>query len=69
MQDPILLRKQFYDPQAGLAFARIDYAVGDNLGLPLKNQNMFGIDTDSDGNPLPRAIKRYSFADEYTYRI
>ena len=69
MQDPILYRKQFHDPYAGLSFARLDYAVGDNLGLPLKNQTMFGIDTDKDGNPLPRAIRRYSFADEYTYRI
>ena len=52
-----------------MTFTRLDYAVGDNLGLPVKNSTKFGFDVDNEGNPLPRQIKRYSFADEYTFRI
>ena len=54
---------------AGMGFTRLDMAVGDNLGLPVKNSPKLGIEIDKDGNPLPRQVRRYSFADEYTFRI
>ena len=63
------MRKVFYHPLAGMTFTRLDYAIGDNMGLPVKNSKKFGFDVDKEGNPLPRQIKRYSFADEYTFRI
>jgi hypothetical protein len=69
MEDPIKFRKVFYHPYAGLNFTRMDYSIGDNLGIPYMDRPMYGIDKDKDGNPLPRAIRRYSFADEYTFRI
>ena len=45
--------------------------VGNNLGLP----NPFGVqykdpyELDSKGHILPTNIRRYDFADEYTFRI
>jgi hypothetical protein len=40
----------------------------DKNSLP-GTMSLEGARTDKDGNILPNAIRRYSFEDEYTYRI
>ena len=52
-----------------MTFTRFDTAIGDNNGKGVHNPDSWNFDVDKDGNPLPRAIRRYPFADEYTFRI
>jgi len=54
-----------------MTFTRVASGVGNNAGLP-KTKRMIDEDPirfDAKGNPMPTAVRRYPFADEYTYRI
>jgi hypothetical protein len=56
-----------------MVFSYMASFPGHNHGLPipdyLKDQGTLGARVDKDGNILPNNIRRYSFEDEYTYRV
>jgi hypothetical protein len=68
-EDPIWLRKYFHPPSYGMAFTRRNFFTGHNDNLPLPKPQSPPYREDKDGNILPTRIRRYSFADEYTFRI
>lgn len=71
-EDPYKLRKIFQFPDASLVFTWLGSFAGDMFGLQKNLPGTMGLPgarTDKDGNILPNAIRRYSFEDEYTYRI
>lgn len=64
------MRKIFHPPIASLEFTRRDGFVGHNDNLPLPKPLVTPPNrVDAAGNILPNRIRRYSFADEYSYRI
>jgi hypothetical protein len=56
-----------------MVFSYLASFPGNFYGLPfdewLKAQGTFGGRVDKDGNILPNNIRRYSFEDEYSYRV
>lgn len=72
-EDPTRLRRAFQFPDASLVFTVFPSFPGHNQGLPIdesfKANNIFNGRFDKDNNFLPNNIRRYSFEDEYTYRV
>ena len=73
IEDPTRLRRAFQFPDASLVFTHFPSFLGHNQGIPvtetLKRKELFNGRFDKDGNFLPNNIRRYSFEDEYTYRV
>jgi hypothetical protein len=64
------MRKVFFAPTAQFQFYRINPFEGHNYGLPPRKVDREPyLKFDKDGNALPTNVRRYPFADEYTYRI
>jgi hypothetical protein len=65
------MRKIFYPANAPFYFTYNAQFLGHNYGLPIENpkDRETPLIFDKDGNALPTRIRRYAYADEYTYRI
>jgi len=71
-EDPIGWRKKFNVPDAGMQFKFLALdAAGHNFGMikSRRAQITEPFRLDKNGNPIPHHVRRYPFADEYTYRI
>ena len=71
VEDPYRMRKIFYPASFGFQLFRINpFEDGYNNDLPKSRIDRDPVlRFDKDGNALPSTIRRYPFADEYTYRI
>ncbi len=73
IEDPTRLRRTFQFHDASMVFSYMSSFPGHNNGLPIDNfvieNGTLGARFDKDGNVLPNNIRRYSFEDEYTYRV
>lgn len=72
IENPYTLRKQFHPAHAQFVFKYLNSFKGHNYMKP----HSFKMDEalnkyrfDPEGNVLPTNIRRYPFADEYTFRI
>jgi hypothetical protein len=64
------MRKIFFSPEVQFQFFRMNPFEGHGYGLPPSKVTREPVlKFDKDGNALPTVVRRYPYADEYTYRI
>lgn len=70
-EDPIRFRKIFHHPTNTLTYLWNNKWLGNNMGLlnPYEETYRDPYELDSQGHVLPTNIRRYDFADEYSFRI